>query len=633
MSQPMPQSPASSGSLEKSLQRLNQRLGSPTFLWPLFLTVVTLLIYGQTFGFKFVNFDDDAHVYENPWVRSGLSWENLKWAFEVHGPSQWHPLAWLSHQLDWQLFADDPFGHHLSNVFCHWAGVILLFFAMNSLLRLPHAAGFIAAMFAVHPLNIESVAWVSERRNVLCGVFWMATLIAYAGYARHRDLKRYGWVSLWMMCALMAKPLAVTLPCVLLLLDFWPLRRTACFRNDSAVANSAAETWTPNSSFFLIAEKLPWLLMSAGASWLSYLCQKKINVVSDFATLSGSLRVENACVAYGLYLRRMFWPFDLAVFYPHPAWNHPRPDEVLFVPAMISAGVLLGCTLIALIRVKKQPGLIVGWLWFLGTFVPMIGLVQVGRQQLADRYAYLPMIGLGLMMVSVRWSSRIAKWVPFGAGLLVAFWFGVSLWQIRCWENSRLLFTRAIKVTEQNSWAHLNLGLAYQTEGNRSEAIRNYERALAIDANYVLAHYNLGIVWQDLERPDRAAQYFQQAVTIDPASINSWIRLGTVFGQLGQLASAEECFRKAIALSENSAQARFNLALVLESRNATAEALSEFEKSVRQEPASLHFRTGWMLALAKAGKNAEAREQAREILRREPTATAARQILSQLGRR
>ncbi len=362
--------------------------------------------------------------------------------------------------------------------------------------------------------------------------------------------------------------------------------------------------------------------MSAGASWLSYLCQKKINVVSDFSALSASLRMENACVAYGLYLQRMFWPLDLAVFYPHPAWNHPAPDEVLFLPAIISAVVLVGVTFVSLVRFRKQPGLIVGWLWFLGTLVPMIGLVQVGRQQLADRYAYLPMIGLGLMMVSVPLSPRRLKRASILAAILVVFWIGVSLWHVRCWENSRLLFTRAIEVTDQNSWAHLNLGLAFQTEGNRSDAILHYERALAIDSQYVLAHYNLGIVWQDLGRSDRAAQYFQQAVAIDPTSVNSWVRLGTVFGQLGQLASAEECFRKAIGLKENSAQARFNLALVLESRNETQDALEEFENCVRQEPDSSHFRTGWMLALSKAGKKTEAREQAREVLRREPTAAA-----------
>ncbi|MFO1002347.1 MAG: hypothetical protein U0936_18625 [Planctomycetaceae bacterium] len=402
-----------SNSLEQSLAEITRKLASPQILWPIFLTVLTLSLYGRTLSYEFINFDDDAHVYENPDVQSGLSLKGFLWAFEIHGPSQWHPLAWISHQLDWQLYGADPAGHHATNVLLHWIGVLLLFKAMSQLFRSPLAAAFIAGMFAIHPLNLESVVWVSERRNVLCGVFWMATLISYERYTRQVSIKQYSWVTLWLCLALMSKPLAVTLPCVLMLLDFWPLRRWSKQAVPKLeLADGAANVCPSQSLSRLIVEKLSWLFLSAGASWLSYLCQAKISVVSDLASLPWNLRLENSCIAYALYVRRNFWPMDLAVFYPHPAWAASDPQQVLMIPAAVSLVALLVLTAWALWHRKKHPGLIIGWCWFLGTLVPMIGLVQVGRQQLADRYAYVPMIGLGFMFVSFPWRGRLKKYAP-----------------------------------------------------------------------------------------------------------------------------------------------------------------------------------------------------------------------------
>jgi hypothetical protein len=439
---------------------------APEIRWCVILTVVTLLLYVRTVTFQFVNFDDDVHVYENPYVRAGLSWSGLVWAFQIHGPSQWHPLAWMSHQLDWQLFGNNPAGHHGTNLAWHLAGTLLLYVAIQELFGRPGAAAFVAAMFAVHPLNIESVAWVSERRNVLCGVFWMLAVISYSRYARKGGWNRYLCVTCWLLLALMSKPLAVTLPFVFALLDVWPLRRCPFPASWQPVAGSWPHDSCVRRSWSELAlEKVPWLMASAGAGWLSYLCQERAQVVSSFAALPMQIRLENACASYGLYLRRMVWPTDLAVFYPHPAWHHPHPEQALLIGAFWGATVLLSVTTWVLWRIRGRPGLALGWFWFVGTLVPMIGLVQVGQQQLADRYAYIPMIGLGIMTVNLpspRWLKRI---IPQMALFLVVAWFGVSVWQLGFWQNSKTLFARTAAITTDNNWARLNLGLALLSEG------------------------------------------------------------------------------------------------------------------------------------------------------------------------
>ncbi len=598
--------------------------------WAAFLALLTVLLYGRVIAYDFVNFDDDVHVYENPHVQSGLSWSGLQWAFTIHGPSQWHPIAWLSHQLDWQLFGEYPAGHHASNLFWHVCGTVLLFFAVNALLGRPQAAAFVAAMFAVHPLNVESVAWISERRNVLCGVFWMLALIAYARYARRGGFARYLAVTLWFTLALMAKPLAVTLPCVFALLDYWPLRRCPLSESLQPLAAGCLLDPSPGRSWvLLLGEKLPWFLLSAGASWLSYLCQASIQVVSSLEALPLGLRIENAFVAYGLYLRRMIWPTDLAVFYPHPAWHEPHPERTLLVPAMISGSILVLVTGIAIWRMRRTPGLAVGWFWFLGTMVPMIGLVQVGQQQLADRYAYIPLIGLGLVAVTLPFPTA---WVPAVrriAVLAITIWFGLSFWQLDHWRNSKTLFTRAISVTHHNSWAHHNLGYALHGEGEYAGAIENYQRALAIDPSYVLAHFNLGSAWQDIGQLDAAIEHFEWIVRHDDRHVDAWVRLGAAEGQAQRFDRAETCFRKAISLDSRASQARFNLAIVLDAKHETEESLANFRDAVTLEPDNVQFRTGWMLALAKSGRFAEAREQAREVLRLEPGSQTARQLLAQ----
>lgn len=551
------------------------------------LVVGTLLVYAEVRHYEFVNFDDDVHVYLNPHVTTGLTWQNTQWAFAIHGPSQWHPLAWLSHQLDCQLFDLNAGRHHATNLMLHLVSVVLLYLALNRLCPRPNAALFVAAMFAVHPLNVESVAWVSERRNVLCGVFWMCALLAYTAYARRGGLVRYAVLAAACAAALMAKPMAVTLPCVLLLLDYWPLCR---FREDAEVesidSHSAGRTVSVSGA---VVEKLPLFALAAASSWLSFRCQRSINVVWPFDQLSLVDRVVNAVVSYGIYLRRMVLPTDLAVLYPHPILSGAATRAELLAPAAVALGVVVGVSIVAWRLRKSRPAMLVGWLWFLGTLVPMIGLVQVGEQQLADRYVYLPMIGLG---IAVAYSVPLDIFSPAGriaraiAVVAVFGWAGLAWFQLGFWTDSSTLFTRTVLVTDQNSRARLNLGLALYQRGEVDAAIQQYLEALEIDQEFGLAWYNLGVLYHDTARSAPALECFTRAVECDPDRSAFRLRLGAVLAQTGDAPGALREFEYAAKLAPESEMAWINLGLMQAALGETEASIASYRRAVEISPTS-----------------------------------------------
>ncbi len=551
-------------------------------LRPLGLLPLTLLVYYEVTHYPFVNFDDDAHVYENHNVATGLTWENFRWAFTIHGPSQWHPLAWLSHQLDCELFGLDAGVHHAVNLGLHALGTVLLCFALRSLTGRRGVSLFVAAMFAVHPLNVESVAWVSERRNVLCGVFWMLGLIAYGSYARRGGWFRYLLVAAAVSAALMSKPLAVTLPSVFLLLDFWPLCRMPISPpNDSILTPPCpSRPWSA-----LVAEKLPLAALAGLAGWLSYLCQQSIQTVSSTAALPVGERVVNALASYGLYLRRVIWPDDLAVLYPHPGLL-PQPDPP-GIPTTAAWGlVLLAWTVFAVWGARRRPAVLVGWLWFLGTLVPMIGLVQVGLQQLADRYVYIAIIGLGLMFAGL--SDSIAAWAKpiriLLAMLLVAGW-SVSAWmQVGYWSDSTALWSRTLDVTRSNSRAHLNLGQARYAAGDVSNAVAHYKACLQLEPGFGLAWYNLGVAYHDSGQIGPALECLERAVLYNPEDRDFWMRLGGARGHAGDLDGAMTAFRQALSIDPSSAAAHINLGLALEAAGRIDEAVRHYALAVESDP-------------------------------------------------
>ena len=540
----------------------------------------TVLLFSRVIDrdFGFVNYDDPDYVTTNRVVQQGLTMAGVKWAFTTGAVSNWHPLTWVSHQLDWSLFCGDARGHHATSVVWHALNAALAFAALRRLTGALWTSAFCAALFAWHPLRVESVAWVAERKDVLSGFFWFATLWAYAVYQeRRRTAGRgagwfYGLALTTLALGLLAKPMLVTLPAVLLLLDFWPTRRFA------------AETTRG-----LLLEKLPFFALAAASCVVTYSVQRDGGAVSLALSFSG--RLSNAVVAVVRYVGSFLWPFDLAVLYPHPGyWPAKKVAASLAIVAALTA--------VAWVRRRRQPYLAVGWLWFLGTLVPVIGLVQVGLQSMADRYTYVTMFGLH---VAGLWALRAAVVTPaarrvgglVGVGLLAAG--AIRTWdQQGVWKNSLTLFDHAIAVTERNYLAFNNRGIYLCEVGRVEEGMADYRRALAIRADYPEANNNLA----------------------------------RMLGQQGRSGEAVPMLRVAVRGKPDSLEARNNLANALSDTGAVAEAMEQYAFILEREPQHVDALTNSGVALAMQGKVDEARLRMEAALRVAPNNLSA---LSNLG--
>jgi protein O-mannosyl-transferase len=459
----------------------------------LVLAAITFAVFGQTLTHEFVDFDDNHYVYENPVVTQGLTLNGIAWAFTGAHASNWHPLTWLSHMLDCQLYGLHPGGHHLTNVLLHTATVIVLFLVLRQMTGALWRSAFVAAVFAIHPLRVESVAWVAERKDVLSGLFFMLTLGAYVRYARLPwSWARYGLVVLLFALGLMCKPMLVTLPVVLLLLDYWPLQRVESRKFAG-----------------LVMEKLPLLALSAAGCVVTLWAQQK--AIQPAALASLSLRLGNALVTCMVYLCQMVYPAGLAALYLYPHNGLPTWEAAL-------AGTLLaGLSVAAWGERRKQPWLLIGWLWYLVMLLPVVGIIQVGDQAHADRYTYLPQIGI---YVAVTWlvaQSRTSR-VAFGglmSGVLAVLM--VCAWkQTAYWKNSETLWTRTLACTTGNYIAQYNLGNILALEGKTDEAINHYQNAVQIRPGYVKAHNNLGNVLLQKGRAEEAISQFQQSLQLQP---------------------------------------------------------------------------------------------------------------------
>jgi tetratricopeptide (TPR) repeat protein len=667
------------------------------FLLGLVLIAGTLACYWPVRHDDYVNLDDWVYVYDNPIVERGLTWEGVKWAFTSVDGGNWHPLVWITHMLDCRMFGPAAGGHHVTNVVLHIANVLLLFGLLRAMTGTLWRSAFTAALFAWHPLHVESVAWVSERKDVLSTLFWLLTMRAYVAYAREFKVNSiwagvyYKWAVAFFVLGLMSKAMLVTLPLVLLLMDWWPLKRISWLQFPVLASKTDEPSGTVIAARALI-EKVPFFLLSAAGCVVAVLAQHDVHAMGRQGLF---LRLENAAVSCITYLGEFFWPWKLAVFYPYPShislWRAAGAAVILVV---ISLGVF---------RLRnRKPYFAMGWLWFLVTLAPVIGLLQVGAQSHADRYTYVPYIGLGLMaswgladLAAIGPRLRVAAMSTAAAAL--AGFVAVTITQVKYWKNSATLYEHALQVTSGNYLAHnnlgkmlgqsgqendamthfriavtikpdypdgwYNLGAGFERQGNLTAAITNYAKAINIQPHYLDARINLGNCYLRLGQTNDAVSQYQATLQLHPYNPAARERLGNVYLKQGKMDEAEEQYEEALRLNPISAklysalgqlrsmqgrayeaakmysnalwlepkmaEAHWNLGSLRLQEGKTEEGLGEMKKGVDLSPGYMELRLRLGDALVKAGRPAEALPYYVEVAQAEPKDARARFAMAQ----
>ena len=558
------------------------------------LVAVTWAVFGQTLTYDFVNFDDHVYVYENPLVVRGLSAETVIGAFTHTHARNWHPLTTLSHMLDCQLYGLNAGSHHLTNVILHTISVLLLFLVLKQMTAALWQSAFVAALFAIHPLHVESVAWIAERKDVLSAVFFMLTLAAYFQYTRAPSTLRYLLVALLFAFGLMSKSMLVTLPFVLFLLDYWPLDRIGARKSE-------VSRRLPT----LIKEKIPFLALSTFSCIATLFAQRQGPSAID--QLPFVWRLENAFVTYVTYVWQMLWPARLAVFYPHPN------DRLPLLQVTGAVALLVGTSLVVISLRRTLPYLVTGWFWYLGMLVPVIGVVQVGEQAHADRYTYLPQVGLYIMIawtvgdLLVESTSRRRAVVGVIAAMVVVSLGARAFGQTSYWKNSETLWNHTLAVTAENDVAHNNLGFLFLRRGELDKAISEFQTALDIRSRNTQSHYSLGaaLIQSNLgnalarnQRWDAAVDHLQEAVRLRPDYADAYFNLGSVLFQEGKIDQAIAEWQKTLAINPRDSEAHRNVADALRKQGKVKEAMSEYEQALNIAPedsAALN-NLAWILA-------------------------------------
>jgi tetratricopeptide (TPR) repeat protein len=585
----------------------------------LFLAMATAVVYWQVGGHQFINLDDDVYVYENPVVQAGLTARGFAWAFTTFTAANWHPLTWLSHMLDVQLFGLNPGSHLRTNLVLHILNTLLLFLALRRMTGAVWRSALVAALFALHPLHVESVAWVSERKDVLSTFFWMLTLLAYAHYTeRTESWGRYVLVIAGLALGLMSKPMLVTLPFVLLLLDCWPLNRLRWQRADGFKG-------LLTKALPLIREKIPLFALVAASSIVTYLAQQHGGAVKSLTRFSLPVRLVNVIVSYASYIGKMLWPGKLAVYYPYEQ-SHPASQVIG------AALLLLSLSALAVYAARRRGYILTGWLWYLGTLVPVIGLVQVGEQALADRYTYVPLIGLCVMIV---WGAadlmegwrerRLATGVAAGALVIVLC---VLTWkQVERWRDSVTLYQHTLSVTSNNYVINTNLGYALSKAGRRVEGIAYLNEALRIEPYFFEAHNSLGAALTEEKRLDEALNHFEIALRLHPDSAKVHSNMGAALGMMGRLDQAAAHLKEALRIDPDYSNTHFNLGLILLRQGKMDEAAERLSEAVRLQPDSAEAHNAYGYALETQGQFAEAIEHFKIALRLNPNYAQAQNNL------
>lgn len=494
------------------------------------LVLVTFAVYSPILHYGFINFDDEAYITGNPHVTSGLTSTNIIWAFKSSEQANWHPLTWISHQADCSMFGLNAGGHHLIDLLFHIANTLLLFVWLKNLTNAMWRSAFVAAAFAWHPLHVESVAWAAERKDVLSTFFWMLTLLAWSGYAKNKNVAAYFVALIFFACGLMSKPMVVTLPCVLLLLDFWPFKRF-----------SLEEPGKLRRAAVLVIEKIPFFIFAAAGSAVTYLVQKHAGAVAGERL---GTRIETVLLAYVRYISKIFWPHDLAIIY-----SYPKNWPVIFV---IGAALLLAAwTALFIYRARQNPYLLFGWLWFVGTLVPAIGIIQVGAASMADRYTYIPGIGIFILVAwgaadsLDRWPER-KKFLPIAAAIALIGCIGVTTIQLGYWRNSIALFYHAVSVTTENYAAENCLGKAYEKSGDNVRALVCYQDAVKLEPRFPESQFNLAICLFSFGRDAEGLEHLRAAAKLEMHESEIQYDLGIYFLQHGDLVDAVKGFRQAL---------------------------------------------------------------------------------------
>ncbi|HSC27663.1 MAG TPA: tetratricopeptide repeat protein [Vicinamibacterales bacterium] len=575
------------------------------------LIAANLIVFGPVVRHGFINLDDPQYVTENRHVLGGLTWQSLAWAATASYAGNWHPLTWVSHMLDVRFFGVDPRGHHLSSLVLHILNTLLVFGVLHRMTRAPARSAAVAALFAIHPLHVESVAWVAERKDVLSAFFWLLTMWAYVRYVERSNLARYTIVLLCFVAGLAAKPMVVTLPFVLLLLDYWPLRRVP-------VVDEAPWTSPQNRTALrgLVLEKLPMFGCALASGAVTVWVQKAGGAMRGLDALPVGDRVANALQTYLAYIGKMLWPANLAALYPIS-----RGDSVW--PAALAALVLVSITLVALRAARRCPFVPVGWLWYLGTLVPVIGLVQVGSQRMADRFTYIPFVGLFVIVawgvpLVLRRSKTVDAAVGVVAAVLLAAGAAVAREQTAVWHDSIRLWRHTLAVTENNHLAHHYLAHALAAAGQPVEAAAEYRRALEIRPDYPDAHNGLGVILAASGKHDEAIAHYRQAIRFSPQYAAALTNLGASLMAQSRTDEALIHLREAVRLDPEFAQAHSNLGTALANTGRPEEAIPSFETALRLGPgyADAHRHLGATLAML--GRTTDAIAHYSEALRINP---------------
>jgi Flp pilus assembly protein TadD len=582
----------------------------PTFII-IFLIAIILITYWPMQYFEFANYDDDIYVTENIHVCSGLTKDSVIWAFTTMDAGFWHPLTWLSLMFDYELYRSNPTGYHWTNVLFHIANTLLLFLALNRMTGAIWRSGFVAALFAVHPLHVESVAWIAERKDVLSTFFWMLTMYAYAIYVERPGVWKYVLVFISFSLGLMAKPMLVTLPCVLLLLDYWPLHRFEFIKSTGNFVDVEKHSPFTDKKFFstthLILEKVPLFVLVIIVSIATYIAEQKLGALGLQEIFPFTARLANALISYTAYIWKMIWPVHLSVYYPHPG-NWPLTYLI------VSFLILIIITAVAMRTLKTHPYFAVGWLWYLGCLVPVIGLIQVGSHAMADRYTYIPLTGL---FIIVAWGvpDILRQWrhkrliLSILSGLVLVSLIMCTTVQVKYWENGISLFqhavnmtgdngiilnnfgnalarkgrieeaisqyTKAINLQPNNAEAYNNLGKVLTIQGKYNEAINEYKKVIILKPRHIKAYFNIGVAYSELGNYQEAIFYYLEALKIKADFVAAYNNLGIAYARMGDIDQAILHFQKALAIFPNYESAKNNLRIAIEEKGALSPAPSE----------------------------------------------------------